>query len=117
MPRATWRIMPARTRSLWLTTSASAGCSRSVGAKYEESRLTAPGDSGSARPPPAPRSRTRASAGGRLVRLVLALEHEAAVAPRGARRHRHRDEDHLAELLLAGARFLGLLRVRVDAPR
>ena len=33
MPRATWRIMPARTRSRWLTTSASAGSSRSVGAK------------------------------------------------------------------------------------
>ena len=31
MPRATWRIIPARTMSLWLTTSASAGSSRSVG--------------------------------------------------------------------------------------
>jgi len=31
MPRATWRIMPARTMSLWLTTSASAGSSFKVG--------------------------------------------------------------------------------------
>ena len=39
MPRATWRIIPARTSSRWLTTSASAGSSRSVGAKRRESRI------------------------------------------------------------------------------
>ena len=39
MPRATWRIMPARTISLWLTTSASAGTSRSVGINVWDWRI------------------------------------------------------------------------------
>src|SRR5581483_4507337 len=38
MPRATWRIIPARVSSLWLTTSASAGSSFKVGAKRAEKR-------------------------------------------------------------------------------
>ena len=39
MPRATCRIMPARTISLWLTTSASAGFSFSVGINEREKRM------------------------------------------------------------------------------
>src|SRR5581483_2524416 len=38
MPRVSWRIMPARTRSLWLTTSASAGSSLSVGIRVRLQR-------------------------------------------------------------------------------
>src|SRR5690348_13557312 len=109
MPRATCRIIPARTRSLWLTTSASAGSSRKVGARYDDSRLTAAPDTRRRRPPPASRRSLR-------LMLVLALEHEPAVAPGRARGHRHRDEDRLGELLLGRAGLLRPLHVRVDAP-
>src|SRR5262245_52435089 len=37
--------------------------------------------------------------------------------PRGARRHRHGDEDHLGELLIARAGLRGPPGMRVDAPR
>src|SRR5215467_13695245 len=37
-PAATWRMKPPRTRSLWLTASASAGASRNVGRKSCEAR-------------------------------------------------------------------------------
>src|SRR5262245_42461542 len=39
MPAPSWRINPARTSSLWLTTSASAGSSRKVGTKYCDQRI------------------------------------------------------------------------------
>src|SRR5689334_9402497 len=38
MPRESWRIIPARTRSLWLTTSASAGSSFKVGIRVRLQR-------------------------------------------------------------------------------
>ena len=97
MPRATWRIMPARTISLWLTTSASAGSSRRVGTRRWESRVTSP-------------------LAWRPV-LLQALERQPAVAPGRARGHRHGDEDDLADLLVAAPRLRRLLGVRVDAPR
>src|SRR5262249_3719219 len=124
MPLATCRIIPARTRSLWLTTSASAGSSRSVGARYEERRRTAAliarddrhcqRAGGAARRPGPHRAHDSRR---RLVRLVLALERQPAVPPRGAGGHGHRDEARLADLLLGDARLLGPLHVRVDAPR
>src|SRR5678815_4249967 len=40
MPAESWRISPARTRSLWLTASASAGSSRRVGMKVWDQRTT-----------------------------------------------------------------------------
>src|SRR5438477_12539317 len=43
-PAPVWRTMPARTSSLWLSASASAGASRSVGMKARLSRVTAAGD-------------------------------------------------------------------------
>src|SRR4051794_37594466 len=43
-PAPVWRTMPARTSSLWLSASASAGASRSVGMKAWLSRVTAPAD-------------------------------------------------------------------------
>src|SRR5438067_11070150 len=49
--------------------------------------------------------------------LVQALERQAAVAPRRARRHRDRDEDHLADLRVARAGLSCAPRVRVDTPR
>src|SRR5262249_10928611 len=48
--------------------------------------------------------------------LVETLEREAPVAPRRPGRHRHGDEDHLPDLLVAGSRLRGPLGVRVDAP-
>src|SRR5579864_2686418 len=38
MPAASWRMYPARTRNLWLATSASAGASRKVGINSADQR-------------------------------------------------------------------------------
>src|SRR5882672_7547911 len=48
--------------------------------------------------------------------LVETLEREPPVAPRRAGGHCHRDEDHLADLLVRGARLPGPVGVRIDAP-
>src|SRR6266705_3961948 len=48
--------------------------------------------------------------------LLQALERQAAVAPRGAGGHGHRDEGRLGDLGVRGAGNRGLLRVSVDAP-
>src|SRR5262245_42330545 len=48
--------------------------------------------------------------------LFQAVEREAAVGPRGARGHGHRDEDHLTQLLLRRARLRRPGGVRIDAP-
>src|SRR6267378_6760444 len=49
MPAASWRTSPARTMSLWLTASASAGSSRSVGMRERVQRISKLG--GGLRPP------------------------------------------------------------------
>src|ERR1700736_1185486 len=48
MPAPSWRTYPARRRSLWLATSASAGASRSVGIKSVDQRCM--GKEGTFRP-------------------------------------------------------------------
>src|SRR3989442_1159155 len=49
--------------------------------------------------------------------FLKALEREPAVAPGGARGHRHGDERRLRDLRVRRAGGRGLLRVRLDAPR
>src|SRR5262249_24227755 len=46
MPAPSWRMRPARSSSLWLTTSASAGSSRKVGMKYCDQRISVKGRRG-----------------------------------------------------------------------
>src|SRR5437667_5162451 len=54
MPAASWRTSPARTMSLWLMASASAGSSRSVGMRERVQRMGLGSSEGGSAPLPKP---------------------------------------------------------------